>query len=273
MNNLKISTLLIIFLLAAIVLALGVKGYFASQPASGEPTLSAAVYLWYYLPHKPDEQPKPIEKAKYLDKYDVLYVGNPDEKTIYLTFDDCPENGHIPAILDTLEKHGASAAFFMTERYIRQHPDVVMRIADGGSLVCNHTASHISVTGLSFEQFRAELRGVEDAFREITGRSLPKFFRPPQGKFSEVTLSYAQQLGYTTVFWSFEYEDWNQGRQKSENSAFNTIMSETHPGEIVLLHSQSDTNVKILDRLMSAWEEQGYSFGSLADIRPETDVA
>jgi peptidoglycan-N-acetylmuramic acid deacetylase len=266
LNRLKISTLLIIFLSAAIVLAMGVKGFFSSKPASNDSILSSTEYLWYYLPHEPNEAPQPIEKAKYLTKYDVLYIGPTDEKALYLTFDDCPNNNNIPTILDTLEKHKAPAAFFMTEDYIRSHPDMVRRIAGSGSLVCNHTSSHTSVTGLSFEEFEAELKGVEDAYREATGQELPKFFRPPEGRFSEVTLNHARQLGYTTVFWSFRYEDWNVHNQKSEEQAFKIIMTETHPGEILLLHSQSNTNVKILDSLLTTWEEQGYTFKLISDI-------
>jgi peptidoglycan-N-acetylmuramic acid deacetylase len=270
MGKLTISTLLIIFLCAAIVLALGVKGIFSSRPTS-ESMLSSTEYLWYYLPHNPNEPPRPIEKAKYLDQYDVLYLGPTVDKALYLTFDDCPNNDNIPKILDVLEKHGVSAAFFMTEDYIRKKPDVIRRIVTGGSLVCNHTASHVHVTGINFEKFAAELKGVEDAYREVTGQELPKFFRPPQGLFSEVTLDYTQRLGYTTVFWSFRYEDWDTHHQLSREQAYRIIMGETHPGEILLLHSQSSTNVNILDQLLTDWEKQGFTFRSIADIPRRAD--
>jgi peptidoglycan-N-acetylmuramic acid deacetylase len=252
-------------LLAAAVLALGVKALLTSQPVSGS-KLSSTEYLWYYLPHDPNTPPKPIEKAKYLDQYDVLYVGPSDSNTLYLTFDDCPNNDNISKILNTLEQHKATAAFFMTEDYISCHPDVIRRIVDDGCLVGNHTATHVGVTGLSFEKFTAELKGVEDAYREATGKDMPRYFRPPQGRFSEVTLSYAQRLGYTTVFWSFRYEDWDAYAQMSESLAKLTILAETHPGEILLLHSQSSTNVAILDQLLTEWEGQGFTFRSIADI-------
>lgn len=223
-------------------------------------------FMWYYLPHDKDEQPEPMEKAPYLKDYYVLYVGPADKKVIYLTFDDCPENGNIPAILDVLEKHNAPAAFFMTEDYIRKNPDTISRIAGDGYLVCNHTSHHTCVTGVPFEKFKAEIKGVEDAYREITGKELAKYFRPPQGKFSEKSLSYTEEMGYVTVFWSFRYMDWEANNQMSEDRAFSIIMKETHPGEIALLHCQSKTNIKILDRVMTAWEEQGYAFGSIGDI-------
>ena len=266
MSRLSLSTLLIVFLCAAIVLAFGTRYMFLAEPASGSSALSSTVYLWYYLPHDPSQPPEPIEKAKYLGNYNVIYIGPSDEKVLYLTFDDCPNNDNISKILDILKDHNAPGAFFMTEDYIRRCPEVIRRIVDEGSIVCNHTSSHGSVTGLSFDRFREELAGVEDAYREATGQELLRFFRPPEGRFSEVTLSYAEKLGYTTVFWSFRYEDWNDYHQPSPEQALKIVLSETHPGEILLLHSQSSTNIKILDQLMDTWEEQGYSFKPLTDI-------
>lgn len=257
-----------VFILAAAMIALlalcaggvfeGARRCAVQQPADE--------FMWYYLPHEAGEPPKPMEKAPYVSEHRVIYAGCADEKKIYLTFDDCPDNGNIPKILDVLEKHRAAAAFFMNEAYIRQHPDVIERIDSSGSLVCNHTAKHVAVTRLTNEEFKAQLKGVEDAYFEVTGKPLPKFFRPPQGLFSKATLTYADELGYTTVFWSFRYSDWDIYNQPSESAAFQTIMDETHPGEIVLLHCQSKTNVAILDSLMSAWEKQGYSFGLINEI-------
>ena len=263
MDRLKLSTIVLIFLAAALVLLV-----FARYLPTGE-TVSADEFMWYYLPHNADEPPHPMEKAGYFSDYDVLYLGDTQKKVIYLTFDDCPNNDNIPAILDVLEEHDATAAFFMTELFIREHPEIILRIVEDGCLVCNHTAHHIGVSRMSFEKFKAELEGVEAAYHEATGEDMPKFFRPPQGLFSEKSLSYAEELGYTTVFWSFRYSDWDVYNQPSDEAAFKAIIEETHPGEIALLHCQSSTNVHVLDRVLTAWEEAGYSFGSLYDI-PQT---
>lgn len=264
MKKFKLLIVGFVFLMA-VLMALCAADFFSKRDGADAMQTFSGEFIWYYLPHDTYRQPVPMKKYQYMKDYDVLYVG-PEENVIYLTFDDCPENGNIPAILDVLEKHHAPAAFFMTEIYIRQHPDTIRRIVGDGDLVCNHTAHHIKVSKLSFEKFKAELKGVEDAYREATGQELPKYFRPPQGKFSEESLDYAKKMGYTTVFWSFRYVDWVVSSQPSEKEAFSTIMKETHPGEIILLHCQSKTNIKVLDKVLSAWEGQGFGFGRIDDI-------
>lgn len=266
MIRIKTRYILILSVVMVTLLALLANGVFSVPETCIAEQASTDEYMWYYLPHATQTQPKPMEKAPYIKNYNVIFVGDAKEKIIYLTFDDCPDNENIPAILDVLEQHQAPAAFFMTELFIRLHPKVIQRIVDDGNLVCNHTSKHVSVTRLTFEEFKKQLQGVENAYYEVTGHELPKFFRPPQGLFSQQTLEYAEELGYTIVFWSFRYGDWDVNNQLSNESAFQTIIGETHPGEIALFHCQSKTNVSILDSVLTAWEKQGYRFGSIEEI-------
>ena len=95
---------------------------------------------------------------------------------------------------------------------------------------------------------------------------MKKFYRPPQGKYSEANLMHARQLGYTTFFWSLAYVDWYTDRQPTHEQAYAKLLPRIHPGAIVLLHSTSKTNAEILDDLLTKWEEMGYSFGTLDDL-------
>ena len=95
---------------------------------------------------------------------------------------------------------------------------------------------------------------------------MKKFYRPPQGKFSENNLKMAQELGYKTVFWSLAYVDWYQDKQPSHEEAFDKLLNRIHPGAIVLLHNTSRTNGEIMDELLTKWEEMGYRFGTLEEL-------
>ena len=103
-------------------------------------------------------------------------------------------------------------------------------------------------------------------YRETTGKELEKFYRPPQGIYSEENLKMAQKLGYKTIFWSLAYVDWYQDKQPTKEQAFEKLIPRIHPGAIVLLHSTSKTNAEILDELLTKWEEMGYTFGSLREL-------
>lgn len=202
-----------------------------------------------------------------LKKWDAAYLGDPQEKVIYLTFDAGYENGCTEPILEALAKHNVKAAFFVVGNYIEQNPDLVRRMLREGHIVGNHTYHHYDMSKLSDEAaFNQELTSLETLYRETTGEDMPRYYRPPQGIYSECNLEMAQKLGYRTVFWSLAYVDWYQDNQPTDEQAFSKLLPRIHPGAIVLLHSTSQTNARILDTLLSKWEEMGYSFGTLDEL-------
>lgn len=205
--------------------------------------------------------------AASLRRYDAVYLGDTNDKVLYLTFDAGYENGCTAQILDVLKAHNAKSAFFVVGNYLETAPELVQRMADEGHLVGNHTWHHYDMSRIAEEQaFSAELTRVEEKYRELTGQAMKKYYRPPQGVYSEENLRMAQALGYRTVFWSLAYVDWLQDDQPTAEEAFSKLLPRTHPGAIVLLHSTSATNAAILDDLLTRWEEAGYRFGSLEEI-------
>ena len=205
--------------------------------------------------------------AQQLRRYDAAYIGNTEEKVLYLTFDAGYENGCTPAILDALQKHEAKAAFFLVGNFIEKNADLVRRMAAEGHTVGNHTMHHYDMSKISEKAaFQRELQDLEVLYREVTGEDLPKFYRPPQGVYSEENLKMAQELGYKTVFWSLAYVDWNNDAQPTHQQAFDKLLPRTHNGAVVLLHATSKTNAEILDELLTKWEQQGYRFGSLEEV-------
>lgn len=226
--------------------------------------LSTQEYSWYFNPRNDGKQPDPIKEASFFKKYNSYYVGDPNEKVLYLSFDAGYENGTTESILNTLKKHNAKAQFFVVESYIRNNPDLIKRMEKEGHLVCNHSKNHPSMAQITdFEKFKSEIVSVEEAYKEVTGKEMPKYFRPPMGKFSEKSLKYTQDLGYSSIFWSFAYVDWYNDKQPTHEYAKEKIYSRTHPGAIVLLHPNSKTNTEILDEVLTHWEKEGYKLETL----------
>ena len=116
------------------------------------------------------------------------------------------------------------------------------------------------------DAFSKELTELEELFRQTTGKELPKYYRPPQGIYSESNLKMAKELGYRTVFWSLAYVDWNNDNQPTAQEAFDKLLPRIHNGAVVLLHSTSRTNGEILDELLTKWEDMGYRFGGIEEL-------
>ena len=151
--------------------------------------------------------------------------------------------------------------------YLETSPELVKRMAEEGHIVGNHTYHHPDMSKISDKQsFEKELKDLENLYTQVTGQTMKKYYRPPQGKYSENNLKMAQEMGYKTFFWSLAYVDWYQDKQPSKEEAFKKLLGRIHPGAIVLLHSTSDTNGAILDELLTKWEEMGYHFATLDDI-------
>ena len=156
------------------------------------------------------------------------------------------------------------AAFFLVGNYIEKNADLVRRMVEEGHIVGNHTMHHPDMRKLSDRAaFAKELQDLEQLYKNTVGEDMPKFYRPPQGLYSEENLKMAQQLGYKTVFWSLAYADWNNDAQPTAQYAFGKLLPRTHNGAVVLLHSTSKTNAEILDELLTQWKGMGYAFESI----------
>ncbi|MBQ8279178.1 MAG: polysaccharide deacetylase family protein [Roseburia sp.] len=215
-------------------------------------------------------QPTGNASAEELKQYDAYFVGSPDEKVIYLTFDCGYENGNTGAILEALKKHNAPATFFVVGHFVESAPDMVKRMVEEGHTVGNHTYHHPDMSAISdLSAFKKEMDDVANAFKEVTGTDMAMYYRPPQGKYSTNNLKMAQQLGYSTFFWSLAYVDWNVDKQPSHEEALSKLTERVHPGAVVLLHNTSKTNGEILDELLTKWEEMGYTFGTLEELRTQ----
>lgn len=213
------------------------------------------------------KQPLGNASIQELKQYNAFYVQDTDSKNIYLTFDAGYENGNTSAILDALKKHQVPATFFVVGNFLSQNPDLIKRMEKEGHIIGNHTMTHPNMSKISTkEAFQKELSDVEAIYKEVTGKEMIKFYRPPQGIYSTLNLSMAKELGYHTFFWSLAYVDWYQDNQPDPQEAITKLTNRIHPGAIVLLHSTSSTNALILDELLSKWEQMGYSFHSLKEL-------
>lgn len=200
-----------------------------------------------------------------LDKYQGMYMGNSESKKIYLTFDMGYEAGYTEKILEVLKQNDVKATFFITAHYVNTQPDLVQRMIDEGHIIGNHTVNHKSMPDCSLATIKTEMMDLHSAMYEKFGYEM-KYMRPPKGEYSERTVAYTNTLGYTTVMWSFAYDDWDESKQGREEYGKQKILNNLHNGEIMLLHATSKDNANILDEVIKEIKNQGYEFKNLDEF-------
>ena len=214
----------------------------------------------YGVGNDTDSMNRPLGAISAQNQYgdmNSLFIGEAENKRLWLTFDEGYENGYTEKILDTLASKGAKATFFITQDYAEKNPGLIKRMIAEGHTVGNHSYSHPSLPECSNEDLYNEIMHLHNYISKNFGYEM-YVMRPPKGEFSERVLACAKELGYTTVLWSFAYQDWLTENQPEPTAAYDKITSKTHNGAVYLLHAVSKTNAEILPKVIDYWHENGY---------------
>lgn len=202
-----------------------------------------------------------------LKRHDAVFLGNTEEKELYLTFDNGYENGYTIRVLDVLKEKQVPAAFFVTGHYIKDQPELLKRMVQEGHIVGNHSWSHPDMSQTGDAKIVEELAKVKQGVAELTEQKEMRYLRPPRGIFSARVLAVSKQQGYTNVFWSVAYKDWEVDAQKGAQYAYDKVMEQLHPGAIILLHSVSKDNAEALGRIIDDARAKGFTFKSLDQLQ------
>lgn len=222
---------------------------------------------WYIKRNTEHEPPSGADTAKTLAKYNAYYYDDQaTEKVIYFSFDCGYENGYTAKMLDALQAYDAKAVFFVTAHYVKSHPELCKRMKREGHLVGSHTMSHPSLPSVSTTKIKEELTGLEQLFKEKTGYTLDKYLRPPMGEYSDRVLKVAQDLGYTTIFWSIVYNDYNPDKQPGVQTVIDHFKTYCHKGAITLTHNVSSSNADALKTVLKNLKADGYRFARIDEL-------
>lgn len=178
---------------------------------------------------------------------------NPDEKAVYLTFDDGPIPVITPWVVDLLGHYGIKATFFMVGDNVRKHPQEYKLVVDAGHRVGNHTFNHLK--GL-FTDTREYIENVEKADALIHSN----LFRPPHGILRR---SQYKELSkrYQFVMWDLVTRDYS--KRLSGEEVLGILKRLVRNGSIITFHDslRSEDNLKYaLPRAIEWLLEQGYEF-------------
>ena len=136
---------------------------------------------------------------------------------------------------------------------------------EDGHIVGNHTVNHKCLPNISDGEIKNEIMNLHNSLYEKFGYEM-SFFRPPKGEFSERVIKTVKDLNYKTVMWSFAYDDWDNSKQGRIEYGKKKILDNLHNGCVILLHSTSEDNAKILEEVIIEARNMGYEFKSLNDF-------
>ena len=270
----KLKNILIviaIILIIAIILSIVIVKYnytsIETMQTSSGATLSNKKIGWGVKREKDHKQPDLSIYMKMLNPYNGIAMGNPEKKYVYLTFDEGYEAGYTEKLLETLKQNDVKATFFITAHYLNSQTELVKKIIQDGHIIGNHTVNHYSLPDLEADKIKTEIMDLHSAIYEKTGYEM-KYIRPPKGEFSERTLYITKNLDYTTVMWSLAYDDYDENNQKGEEYAKDKIISNIHPGAVILLHGNSKDNCNVLDYCIKEIKNMGYEFRNIDQFEP-----
>jgi peptidoglycan-N-acetylmuramic acid deacetylase len=199
-------------------------------------------------------------------KHGAIFLGDTTKNEVYLTFDNGYENGYTAKVLDILNEKKVPSAFFITGHYAKDQPELLKRMMSEGHVIGNHSWNHPDMSQISNNRLKEELEKLKNEVFKITGQTEMPFMRPPSGIFSERVLEVSKELGYTNVFWSIAYKDWDTKVQKGWKYAYDNVMGQLHPGAVILLHTVSKDNALALDKIIDDIRKRGFEFKSLNQL-------
>ncbi len=181
----------------------------------------------------------------------LLWRIKPDEKVIYLTFDDGPCKEVTPQLLDILDNLGVKASFFCLGKNVAAHPEIFEEIKKRGHAVGNHTYNHLNGFKTGTEAYVQNAKKADELIQS-------KLFRPPYGK---ITLRQAKRLSadYRVVMWDIVSYDFDNKRNAGE--ILDLIRRKSRNGSVVVFHDSLKAQKNMLEAVPQAiqfWLDEGY---------------
>jgi peptidoglycan/xylan/chitin deacetylase (PgdA/CDA1 family) len=195
------------------------------------------------------EQPPLIYRILFPEA--IWRIKRKQQRVVYLTFDDGPIPEVTPWVLDTLDKYGIKATFFMVGDNARRHPWLVDEIKKRGHSYGNHTMNHLQ--GLKTTTLRY-MRNITEANKYIYS----SLFRPPHG-LMRPSQAKAIKARYNIVMYDLVTRDYSH--KLNGEDVLKNVKRYTRNGSIIVFHDslRAERNLKYaLPRAIEWLKNEGY---------------
>lgn len=192
----------------------------------------------------------------------ILLRGKKQEKVLYLTFDDGPDEVYTKKIIKILKDNGAVATFFLIGDKIIKNIDLVASILENGGEIGNHSYKHNKFYSLPLAQQLLEVTQTDKILKKIDcERSY--YFRAPQGRINPILLMLLliKRIGY--AYWSYDSMDYKYTDYKKVVEMFEC--KKVKDGDIILFHDDNICTVEAITELLPIWKSNGFKFRTLGN--------
>jgi len=201
----------------------------------------------------PEPTPTPTPEPMSVDNID------PNKPIVALSYDDGPSS-NTASILETLEKYGAHATFFMVGENIDLHPDWVKMVYESGNEVANHTVNHKNLNTLSAEDIRKEVENNQSKLNSTLGLDKKYLVRPPYGNTNDTVKATVE---HPMILWWVDTLDW---KSKDPDAVLEEVKKATKDGAIILMHDLYATTAEATKKVVPWLKEQGYQICSVSEM-------
>ena len=191
-----------------------------------------------------------------------IYSVETDAKKIAITFDAAWTNQDTDKLIETLEKHNATATFFIVGDWAEKFPESVKAFYDAGHTIANHSDTHKAFSKCTREEIREEIVNCNEKLEKITGEKVT-LLRAPSGDYTNESLEVTESLNMFMIQWDNDSLDYTG---LTVDEIVQRVVSRARNGSIVLFHNGVDTTAEALDKILTKLTEQGYSFVSVNDL-------
>jgi peptidoglycan/xylan/chitin deacetylase (PgdA/CDA1 family) len=186
-----------------------------------------------------------------------------DQLVTAMTFDDGPHPTNTPRLLKILRDRNIKGTFFLVGKNAKAYPALVRQIIAEGHEIGNHTWTHGSLTGMSDDQIRKELKMSADAVFEAAGYR-PQTLRPPYGAVNtRVKDLIFSEFGYPTIMWSVDPQDW---RRPGVSVVTSRLVNGVRPGSILLVHDIHAPTIEAMPGTLDQILAKGYRFVTVSQL-------
>lgn len=196
-----------------------------------------------------------------------LTAGPRTRRVVALTFDDGPSS-YTPGFLDVLRRKGVRGTFFMLGQQVGPNAALVRRMLADGHELANHTWSHPNVSA-GGSSASGQITSTANAIQAASGFR-PCHFRAPYGAVGPGLISLARTLGFATVQWDVDTNDW---QLPGADAVYARVVNNVRPGSIVLMHDGGgprSQGLAALPRIIDTLKARGYGFVTVAELTGTT---